>query len=44
MSRTIVIGDVHGCLDELQDLLKTVRELKKKVDELEKNVRPNTSS
>jgi len=24
MGRTIVIGDVHGCLDELEDLLKTV--------------------
>lgn len=25
MSRTIFIGDVHGCLDELQDLLRAVR-------------------
>src|SRR6267142_2182009 len=24
MGRTIVIGDIHGCFDELQDLLKVV--------------------
>ncbi|MGA9522154.1 MAG: metallophosphoesterase [Myxococcaceae bacterium] len=24
MRRTILVGDVHGCLDELEDLLKTV--------------------
>lgn len=24
MGRTIVIGDIHGCFDELQDLLRVV--------------------
>ncbi len=24
MTRTILVGDVHGCLDELEDLLRTV--------------------
>jgi len=24
MGRTIVIGDIHGCFEELQDLLRVV--------------------